>query len=500
MGPIKDTLGVEQGGMNSDSFYKLINNEQLLVSQNSALGAILGDIIISAIGQADDVVLLSNNIFSLKNLLYLNLKYCDKYMVQLVPDKTKLQVFLPKDLYFLIDYFTSSSPLEISSQRITFSPSAEHVGVIRSPSGNLPNLLNRFRCHNRALGAILSSGLARKHRANPAAALQAYNIHCVPVLMSGLSYLVLKSTEINSISLHHKKKLLLIQKLPTGTPDPVVYFLSGSLPGRAILHLRQLSNFGMITHLSDNPIYKIAMRMLTTAKPSSSSWFLQIRDLCLQYSLPHPLVLLKNPIPKAKYKTLIKKAVQCYWQERLCADAASLVSLSFFRPSFMSLSKPHPLWATASSNPYEVNKAVVQAKMLSGRYRTESLSRFWSNNPNGFCILSNCLGNAQKEDIIHILVTCPSLSSKRTRLKDFFHSYSRKNPVIENSINSFFESKVPQYQTQFLLDCSVIPEVVLLRQNLGLGILSSLFYLTRTWCYSLHRERLRQLGRWNLDY
>ena len=183
----------------------------------------------------------------------------------------------------------------------------DYVGVIRSPSGNLPNLLNRFRCHNRALGAILSSGLARKHRANPAAALQAYNIHCVPVLMSGLSCLVLKPTEINSISQHHKKKLLLIQKLPTGTPDPVVYFLSGSLPGRAILHLRQLSNFGMITHLSDNPIYKIAMRMLTTAKPSSSSWFLQIRDLCLQYSLPHPLVLLKNPIPKAKYKTLIKK-------------------------------------------------------------------------------------------------------------------------------------------------------------------------------------------------
>ena len=44
MGPINDTLGVEQGGVNSDSLYKLVNNEQLLVSQSSELGAKLGEI------------------------------------------------------------------------------------------------------------------------------------------------------------------------------------------------------------------------------------------------------------------------------------------------------------------------------------------------------------------------------------------------------------------------------------------------------------------------
>ena len=224
MGPINDTLGVEQGGVNSDSLYKLVNNEQLLVSQSSKLGATLGEITISAIGQADDVVLLSNNKFSLKNLLFLNLKYCDKYMVQLVPDKTKLQVFLPKELQYLADYFTSLSPLEISSQRIAFSELAEHVGVLRSASGNLLNILNRFKSHNKALGAILPSGLARKHRANPAASLRAYNLHGIPILMSGLPALVLKPAEIASISQHHKRKLLLLQKLHTGTPDPVIYW------------------------------------------------------------------------------------------------------------------------------------------------------------------------------------------------------------------------------------------------------------------------------------
>ena len=38
MGPIDDTIGVEQGGVNSDRIYKLWNNVQLTTSQESSLG------------------------------------------------------------------------------------------------------------------------------------------------------------------------------------------------------------------------------------------------------------------------------------------------------------------------------------------------------------------------------------------------------------------------------------------------------------------------------
>ena len=54
MGPIVDTIGVEQGGVNSDRLYKLCNNVQLTTAQLSGLGVHLGDIIVSSIGQADD--------------------------------------------------------------------------------------------------------------------------------------------------------------------------------------------------------------------------------------------------------------------------------------------------------------------------------------------------------------------------------------------------------------------------------------------------------------
>ena len=162
----------------------------------------------------------------------------------------------------------------------------------------------------------------------------------------------------------------------------------------------------------------------------------------------------------------------------------------------MSLSSPHPLWLTATSNPYEINKAIVQARMLSGRYRTEGLCRFWSANPNGFCLLQSCSDSHIKEDILHLLVTFPSLESTRSRLRTFFHLYAVKNPEISTPVHTFLTSPDPIYHTQFLLDCSTIPEIIQLKQELGLCALNHLFYLTRTWCYSVHRERLRQLGRW----
>ena len=73
LGPIKDTQGVEQGGCPSDRVYRLTNNEQLETAQRSQLGVDMGlavspsghlsRLVISAIGQADDVGLLSTDLF-----------------------------------------------------------------------------------------------------------------------------------------------------------------------------------------------------------------------------------------------------------------------------------------------------------------------------------------------------------------------------------------------------------------------------------------------------
>ena len=97
LGPATDNTGFEQGGINSADFYKLYNNEQLKSAQNSALGVNIGSSTVSAIGQADDVLLAADNLDSLRYLAGLTERYCANYRVKLVPSKTKLlPVYKPR--------------------------------------------------------------------------------------------------------------------------------------------------------------------------------------------------------------------------------------------------------------------------------------------------------------------------------------------------------------------------------------------------------------------
>ena len=56
MGPILDQQGLEQGGNSSSDFYKIFGREQLDLAQNSSLGVRLKNVVVSAIGQANDTV------------------------------------------------------------------------------------------------------------------------------------------------------------------------------------------------------------------------------------------------------------------------------------------------------------------------------------------------------------------------------------------------------------------------------------------------------------
>ena len=75
-------------------------------------------------------------------------------------------------------------------------------------------------------------------------------INGVPVLFLGIASLVLNDCEINIIDNHYKETLSSLLKLYSGTPKAFIYFMSGILPGKAILHQRQLrSNCQIKVHV-----------------------------------------------------------------------------------------------------------------------------------------------------------------------------------------------------------------------------------------------------------
>ena len=134
MGPIKDQQGLEQGGCNSSDEYKMYNNDLLKTVQKSSQGVHLGnDLVVSGIGQADDVALVSNSIHSLFKILNLALNFCNKFHINLSPDKTKL-LALSRNT----DQFVPYNPIKIDGESIEFSDEAEHVGVLRSTEATCP--------------------------------------------------------------------------------------------------------------------------------------------------------------------------------------------------------------------------------------------------------------------------------------------------------------------------------------------------------------------------
>ena len=485
LGPSTDSTGFEQGGVNSGDFYKLYNNEQLKSAQQSGLGVNIGSSTISAIGQADDVILAANNLDSLRYLAVLTEKYCVNYRVKLVASKTKLLlVYQPRHEY-LVEYAKLVNPVKIENMAVQFVREAEHVGVLRSCHGNMPNILERIANHKKAIGSISSAGMARSHRGNPAASLRVHQLYAMPVLMSGLASLHLAETELKVLEGHYKNTIQNLQRLHQNTPRAVVFLLAGCLPYRAVLHTRQLSLYLMICHLPNDPLNNHARFILSSAPPSARSWFQQVRNLCTLYCLPSPIILLDNPPDKKRFKAEVKSKIAAHWHQVLTSEAKKLKSLKYFKPELYSLLRPHYMWSTAASNAFECSKSTALARMVSGRFRTDQLTRHWSQNRSGFCRLPTC--SKTLGSIEHLLVTCPALNSTRESLYQMWLERSVMFPSLHATIRSVLDSD-PADIVQFVLEPLALPSILADARTHGDHFIHQISYMTRTFAFYMQRH------------
>ena len=169
-------------------------------------------------------------------------------------------------------------------------------------------------------------------------------------------------------------------------------------------------------------------------------------------------------------------------------------SLLYFKPEFCSLLRPHPLLYTAG-NPYEVNKMIVQLRLLSGRARLGTLLCHFSPGNDGTCELCNL----EVEDLSHFLFPrCPLLQERAQLLIQYMETIFKDSQACLKILNEMIVGCAEDNDlwVQFVLDCSVLPAVIQAVQA-DQAVLPLLFKATRTWCYSLHRTRLKLLGRWS---
>ena len=125
-------------------------------------------------------------------------------------------------------YCQEVSPLTMNGSPLSLSTEAEHVGVLPSSSGNnLPSISSRIAGHTKTLYSVISCGMARHHRGNPAAGLRCE--------ASCLATLCRTPSELEVLSLHRRTTL------PHSILAPAVHLLSGSLPAPALIHQHQFT-------------------------------------------------------------------------------------------------------------------------------------------------------------------------------------------------------------------------------------------------------------------
>ena len=77
-------------------------------------------------------------------------------------------------------------------------------------------------------------------------------------------------------------------------------------------------------------------------------------------------------------------------------------------------------------------------------------------------------------DLVHHLVLCPALQERREVLFEYWSSITASSPPWRDIIITIMSSPVQKFM-QFILDCSVLPEVITATQKHGTVIYNILF-------------------------
>ena len=126
-------------------------------------------------------------------------------------------------------------------------------------------------------------------------------------------------------------------------------------------------------------------------------------------------------------------------------------------------------------------RPLCRHRMLSGRYRTCWLRRHWSGNVSGTCQIPGC--SDQPGTLQHIATgECPGLSTS-------------DNPVLFPVVQHYSVGDNCEFLA-FLVDPTTQPTVISLTQTHGSIIIEKLCYMTRTWLFMMHKQRLKLLNLW----
>ena len=206
---------------------------------------------------------------------------------------------------------------------------------------------------------------------------------------------------------------------------------------------------------------------------SSNSWVTNVRKTLWKYDLPSPYYLVEDPPIKRAWKNTTKAAVNKYWTEVLASKASNQISLRNANLESCKIGVTHPVWCTVSTDPRDVTRAALKAKILTGQYTLQSDKYARKQSRSPVCPICG----EHREDLSHFILQCSALDMRR---REYFHTIMDLLPTPAwNKLRNN-----DKLLLQLVVDCSspsLPPEV----HNNSHKIEP----ITRRMCYALHNQR-----------
>ncbi|VDI81281.1 Hypothetical predicted protein [Mytilus galloprovincialis] len=292
---------------------------------------------------------------------------------------------------------------------------------------------------------------------------------------------------IEELEIFHRKNLRHLQSLPERTSNAVVLLLLGALPIEAEIHKRHLSLLYSILSCDNSKIKDVMIRQIATNYDNKKSFFSRILNILEMYDLPSINYLQKNLPKRDIWKEEIKKKVNQYWNAQLKSEARNKTSLKNMNIENLEIGKTAQVWNLQNQPRLELRKAIIKARMMTGAYILQSDKHKFTH----FVAEPLCqLCNTENEDIIHMVTSCPVLSTIREK-----YYVEMKMEILDNidpiKWNTFCCNKMEI--TQLILDCNNFKETL----NISSELMTKIEEKCRNLLFQLHAKRIEVLDALN---
>ena len=119
------------------------------------------------------------------------------------------------------------------------------------------------------------------------------------------------------------------------------------------------------------------------------------------------------------------KTIQQHWKREIEEEANAKSPVAFLNRSH-NVNLQHLIWETSTTDPQDIRRAVIKAKMLAGAYILQQNKAAFKQTHNTVILWRLC--DSAEENIPHFLITYPALSAVRDPVLEV------KFPSCTNSI------------------------------------------------------------------